>query len=185
LFKGTRPFQHIPFQHIPFQLSIHIVKKPGEKPKHIEFLADGPKDPRPGIIKALNLIKSKGTILAYYMSFEKRVIEDLYKTFPKKKWLHQLIDRFDDLIIPFRNFWYYDPKQHGSCSIKAVLPALTGKTYEHLEISKGDEAARKFLAMTYKGEKGDIPKLRKALLAYCGQDTEGMVEILKIIEKII
>ena len=179
LFDGTRPYQQI-----PFQLSLHVIEKPNEKPEHIAFLADGPGDPRPKVIETLKAIGPKGTVLAYNMSFEKGVIEDLQEAFPKEKWLHTLIDRMDDLIIPFRNFWYYDPAQHGSCSIKDVLPALTGRSYSHLEVSKGDEAARKFLAMTYKGEKKDKAALRKALLEYCKQDTKGMIDILKVLETV-
>ena len=178
LFDGTRPFQNI-----PFQLSLHIIKKAGEKPEHVEFLADNAEDPRSQVVETLKAIGQEGTILAYNMGFEKAVIEDLQEAFPKEKWLHSIIDRMDDIILPFRNFWYYHPKQHGSCSIKAVLPALTNKSYEHLEVSKGDEAARKFLTMTYKEKKTDN-KLRKALLEYCKQDTEGMVEILNVLEKV-
>ncbi len=180
LFNGTRPFQQV-----PFQLSLHISKKQGVKPEHIEFLADNPDDPRADIVKTLKAIGKTGTVLAYNMSFEKGVIEDLLEAFPKEKWLHTIIDRLDDLILPFRNFWYYDPAQHGSCSIKAVLPALTGKSYAHLEVSKGDEAARKFLAMTYKGEKMDKEAVRRALLEYCKQDTEGMVDILKKLKTLV
>lgn len=179
LFDGTRPYQHI-----PFQLSIHILKKSGAKPEHVEFLADDASDPRKHIVNALRAISAKGTVLAYNMSFEKRVIEDLQDAFPKEKWLHSLIGRMNDLILPFRNFWYYHPKQRGSCSIKAVLPALTGRSYAHLEVSKGDEAARKFLAMTYKGKKMDKEAVRKALLEYCKQDTEGMIEILNVLETV-
>jgi hypothetical protein len=63
---------------------------------------------------------------------------------------------------------------------------LTGKGYAHLEISQGDDAARKFLETTYKNKK--IPKeekasMRKALLEYCKQDTSSMIDILKVLEK--
>jgi hypothetical protein len=176
-----------PYQQIPFQLSLHILQKPGSKPEHFEFLADSPNDPRPKVVNALKAIGSKGTILAYNASFEKRIIEALLELFPKEKWLQSIIDRIDDLIIPFRSFWYYDPKQRGSCSLKAVLPALTGINYEHLEISHGDDAARKFLEATYKNKKiskEEKTKMRKALLAYCKLDTEAMVEILKVLEKV-
>jgi len=175
LFDGTRPFQNI-----PFQLSLHIVKKASAKLEHIEFLADNAEDPRKGIVNTLKSIGKTGTVLAFNMSFEKGIIEDLQEAFPKEKWLHEIIDKLNDLIIPFQKFWYYDPKQQGSNSIKAVLPALTGKSYEHLEVRKGDEAARKFIKMTYKEKKTD-EKLRKALLKYCEQDTQGMIEILKIL----
>src|SRR3989344_7444610 len=41
----------------------------------------------------------------------------------------------------------------------------------------------KFLAMTYKGEKIDKNIIRKALLEYCKQDTQGMIDILNVLQK--
>lgn len=178
LFDGTRPFQQI-----PFQFSLHIIEKPGAKPEHITFLAPDPSDPRPKVIEALKAIRPKGTILAYNMSFEKSVLTSLAEAEPKERWLHAAADRLTDLLVPFRNFWYYDPRQHGSCSIKQVLPALTGKSYKHLEISQGDSAAQQFLDAMYKKEGKVTEKLRNALLAYCSQDTEGMIGILNALEK--
>jgi len=176
-----------PYQQVPFQLSLHVLQKQDGKPEHYEFLADSPDDPRPEVVEALRAIGPKGTVLAYNMSFERRVLEDLLEVFPKEKWLQSVIDRLEDLIVPFRSFSYYDPKQQGSCSLKAVLPALTGKGYEHLEISQGDDAARKFLETTYKNKPmspGEKQALRKALLIYCGQDTSSMIDILKVLEKV-
>jgi len=180
LFDKSRPFQQI-----PFQLSLHIINKEGEKAEHIEFLADSPEDPRKSIMETLRKIDSKGTVLAYNMSFEKNVIEDLLEQFPKEKWLQTIIDRLNDLLIPFRNFWYHSPLQHGSCSIKNVLPALTKKDYSDLEINKGDVAAREFMAMTYKGEPMDKEAVREALLEYCKQDTQAMIDVLNVLEKVI
>ncbi len=179
LFDGTWPYQHV-----PFQLSLHIIERPGAAPSHQEFLADGPDDPRPGVIGALRRIGPAGTILTYNQKFEKGVIDELAEAYPADAaWLRALHSRIDDLIIPFQNFWYYDPKQHGSCSIKAVLPALTGKRYDNLEISEGNQAAREFLAITYRGEKRkDVKKLRAALLEYCAQDTQAMIDLLHVLE---
>jgi len=179
LFDGTRPFQSV-----PFQLSLHIIDKHGAKPRHVEFLIDSPADPRPRVVETLKAIGPAGTILAYNMSFEKRVIADLADAFPKEKWLRGLIERFEDPLILLRSFAYYHPEQHGSCSIKSVLPAWTGKSYEHLEISHGDEAARIFVTKMYK-EGGVDEKLRKALLTYCAQDTEAIIDILKVLEKAV
>ena len=47
-----------------------------------------------------------------------------------------------DLLLPFRGFRYYHPQQHGSASMKAVLPALTGSGYEDLAIQEGGTASR-------------------------------------------
>jgi hypothetical protein len=178
IFDGSKPYQQI-----PFQFSLHVLDKPNGKLKHFEFLADSNEDPRSELLLSLKAIKDKGTILAYNMSFEKRVLKDLAEKFPREaEWINEIIIRIDDLIIPFKNFWYYHPKQHGSCSIKYVLPALTNITYSNLEIKKGDQASREYYRINFKEcSKEEKEKTRKALLIYCGQDTQAMVDIFNIL----
>lgn len=57
-----------------------------------------------------------------------------------KRWFKKLTPCIVDLLLPFRGFRYYHPKQNGSASMKAVLPAITGQGYEHLAIQKGNAA---------------------------------------------
>lgn len=184
LFEGTRPYQNI-----PFQMSLHIIETPGATPNHHEFLAEDERDPRPAMIESLKNIKPEGTVLSYNMSFERAVIEALLDMRPEEKWLHSIIGRLDDLIIPFRHYWYYHPAQHGSASIKKVLPALTGRRYDDLEIKQGGQASREFLEMNYKPgvrakkNASEKEKLRRALLEYCKQDTEAMMEVLSVLQK--
>jgi hypothetical protein len=177
LFDGTRPYRKI-----PFQFSLRIVEKRGAKPRHVEFLVDHPNDPRPEIVQAMKSLDDTGTILAYNASFEKGVIEDLAEAFPEEPWLRKLNARFVDLLVPFRNQAYYHPDQHGSNSLKEVLPALTGTSYANLEIGEGNAAAEQFLDAMYKKGKVD-EKLRHALLQYCAQDTQAMADILNVLEK--
>ena len=47
-----------------------------------------------------------------------------------KLWLTGVEARMVDLLKPFRAFRYYAPGQNGSASMKAVLPALTGRSYD-------------------------------------------------------
>lgn len=173
-FVGTKPYQQI-----PFQFSAHIIKK--GKVTQVEFLADAKGDPRSAFLKHLNDLSKEGTVLAFNASFEKRVMHDLAEAFPKEaKWIHQITDRLDDLAIPFKEFWYYHPKQHGQYSLKAVLPAMTGKGYEGLGIAQGGAATRAFIALLNGTlSANDVKKTREDLLKYCGRDTEGMVDILK------
>ena len=82
-------------------------------------------------------------------------------------------------------FYYYHPDQHGSASMKAVLPSLTGKGYDGLEIQEGDMASNEFLRVTF----GDVPaeerrRVRQQLEEYCGRDTEGMVWITDALRRI-
>lgn len=171
-----------PYQKIPFQYSLHIQHK--DKIEHKEYLADGKQDPRIKLLKQLkNDLKGNGSIIVFNKSFEIMVLKQLMEDF-NEPWIQDVIDRIVDLAVPFQNFHYYCPSQKGSYSIKKVLPAITGKGYDNLEINKGDIASVKFFNNFIK-EKKKNPKLRKNLLEYCKLDTEGMVWIVNELEKII
>ena len=64
-------------------------------------------------------------------------------------WVRSVSARFVDLLEVFRAMWYYHPSQKGSASLKAVLPALTGTSYEGLEIDEGELASREFMRITF------------------------------------
>ena len=179
LIEGTRPYQQI-----PFQFSLHILEKDGAAPRHVEFLAESPGDPRPALIEALGAIGPIGTILAYNMGFERRVLREVAEDFPAHRaFLSDLAGRFQDLITPFNNFWYYSVEQRGSCSLKHVLPALTGTTYEGMEISEGGQAMREYIRVVY----GDVltedkASVLSALWKYCQQDTKALLDILDVLK---
>ena len=96
-----------------------------------------------------------------------------------------------------RNFDYYNPKQKGSASIKAVMPALVPKlpkeirNYKEMEIGEGGAASLAFLKITLgenpsedfekwkKISKEEQDKIRKQLEEYCGLDTLGEVLIVE------
>jgi len=102
-----------------------------------------------------------------------------------KPWLRKLTPRIVDLLLPFRGFRYYHPQQHGSASMKAVLPALTGRGYEKLVIQEGGAASREFLRVTF-GQITDPERrrVRRDLEEYCGLDTLGMVQIVDQLKKL-
>jgi hypothetical protein len=176
VYDGTRPYQNI-----PFQFSLHIQENPGGKLQHHGYLAEGKDDPRPGLLAALhNKIGDAGSIVAYNKSFEENVLKDLASAFPEySEWINGILPGFVDLLVPFRSFNYYNPLQHGSASIKKVLPAITGSGYEGMAIAKGDDASLAFLDMAY-GNLTDEEKsqIRNNLLEYCGLDTEAMARII-------
>ena len=188
LYNGLKPYQQI-----PFQFSLHVIPKKGAKQKHYSFIAEGAEDPRPQFIKELKkTLATKGTILVYNQSFEKTVLKKLAEYLPlHQKWVDSVTKRMVDLLVPFRDFSYYHPKQKGSASIKNVLPVLTGVTYEDFEIANGNDASLSYLFIThgsYEGEKAtleEIKKVREDLSKYCGQDTEGMVWILDKLNSLI
>ena len=175
-----------PYEQIPFQYSLHIVDSEGKKPRHESYLADGKSDPRPEILKKLKkLLGGHGSIVAYNAPFEKDKLKKASDVFADyAKWYQSVEPRFLDLLAPFKSFYYYHPDQHGSASIKAVLPALTGKSYEGLEIAEGGTASLEYLWVTY----GDVDekerqKVRHQLEKYCALDTEGMIWIVEELEK--
>jgi hypothetical protein len=176
LFDGTRPYQQV-----PFQFSLHVVDNPGSMAWHFGHLADGPQDPRPRFLAELRkVIGDKGSIVVYNQSFEEGILRDLGDAFPEHQgWLEGVRSRLVDLLLPFRRFDYYHPGQRGSASIKSVLPALTGNSYDDLGINNGDAASLAYLNMTY----GNMPaadhaRTRADLEQYCGLDTEGMIWIV-------
>lgn len=176
LLEGTRPYQSI-----PFQFSLHMVPDGGGDVKHFGFLADGPGDPRPALAASLKeVLGDSGSIIAYSAVVEKGVLRDLAEALPEyRDWVEGLQDRVVDLLAPFSNFHYYHPGQKGSASLKNVMPALTGISYQGLTINDGRMAATAYLAVTYGTATEDERKsTRQALEEYCGQDTGGMVEIV-------
>jgi hypothetical protein len=176
LFDGTRPYQKI-----PFQFSLHIVGENGGI-KHYGYLAEGTSDPRPAFLTELkNHIGPTGSIVTYNQSFEEGILRDLASAFPEyNDWVSQVCDRMVDLLEPFRNFYYYNPGQNGSASIKSVLPAITGKGYDILPIADGDSASRAFLNVTYTDvSEEECSQVRGDLEKYCGLDTKGMVWIVE------
>ncbi len=181
LYDGLKPYQNI-----PFQFSVHVIKK-GEKPKHYSFIAEGNEDPRKKFIENLkNVIGERGSVVVYNKSFEAGRLKELALEFPEyKKFADLTIKRMADLYAVFRNFYYYHPKQKGSASIKYVLPALTGKSYEGMDISNGGDASLNYLYITHgKAGKEEVLKVRKDLEKYCSLDTEGMVWILEKLREI-
>ena len=99
-------------------------------------------------------------------------------------WVAAVNRRIVDLLIPFRGFNLYHPDQGGSASMKAVLPALTGKDYTGLEIQEGGTASREFLRVTFTDvSEAERRRVRRALDKYCGQDTEGMIWILDALKR--
>jgi hypothetical protein len=181
-YDGTKPYQQI-----PFQFSLHTVAKPGAKPTHSSWLAKGRDDPRPGFLVALkDVLGTAGDIVTYNMSFEKARLGELAAAFPKHKgWIGRATARLVDLIEPFRSFSYHHPDQGGSASLKAVLPALTGRSYEGMEISEGEAAAREFLRVEH-GEvaEKERQRVRRSLERYCGTDTMAMVWILEALREL-
>jgi len=182
-FDGSRPYQAI-----PFQFSLHIRKAPGAACTHHSFLAEAGADPRPKFAKALKpLLGETGDIIAYNAGFEKGCLSDVVDFLPEyKKWGATVNARFVDLLAPFRSFYYHHPAQHGSNSIKKVLPALVGKSYDGMEIAEGGVASSEYVRTHFsEASETERQRVRTALEEYCKLDTQAMVDIIDALQKLI
>lgn len=179
---GTRPYQQV-----PFQFSLHAAKSLQSEPNHYSWLWDGEGDPRKTLIDQLMpILDDKGSIVVYSASFEMtrlRECVDAYPQFSTK--VEKALARIVDLYEPFRSFAIYYPAQHGSASLKSVLPALTGKNYEKLTIQNGGQASEEFKRVMF-GEmsREEHQKIRQDLEAYCWLDTMGMLDIIKALNRL-
>ena len=151
-----------------FQYSLHIEHKDG-KIEHKEFLAEtNGEDPRIQFTERLiEDCGEKGDVLVYNIGFERGKLFDLIEFSPKhKQRILQLINRLKDLMVPFRERWYYTPEMQGSYSIKKVLPALVSElSYQDLNIQEGGMASNTFSTMLQGEFKGDVEQTRMDLLA--------------------
>ncbi len=183
-FDGQRPYMHIPFQY-----SLHILYEDGNL-EHREFLADENEDPRNHVIShMLKDIRPQGSIVAFNKGFEEGIIKGLADYDPlRKNELLSLLERFEDLMEPFRNGGYYHPEFNGSLSLKSVLPAIfpDDKTldYNGLEIRNGGMAMDTFATLHLIKDREEREKIRNALLEYCRLDTLALLRLYEFLCKV-
>lgn len=176
-----------PYQQLVFQYSLHIEQEDG-RIEHKEFLAQANGlDPRTAFVEQLiNECGSSGSVMVY-SSFESTQLKTLIELVPEqRKALQGIVDRIVDLIVPFRERWYYTPAMKGSYSIKKVLPALVPDlSYEKLPVKDGGAASSIFSQMVQGAFQGDVEETRNHLLAYCKMDTFALVEIYKHLNSLV
>ena len=178
IWKGTRPFQPL-----PFQFSLHRLDESG-KISHEAFLDLSGDDPSLKLTEALiKHCEESGPIFAYNAGFEIRVIRELGDRFPEHDAsLRRIIDRIVDLM-PIARERFYHPSQHGSWSLKAVLPAACPDlSYENLAgIADGGmamEAFKEALAPETTPERKQ--EIETQLLEYCNLDTLALVRLWEL-----
>jgi hypothetical protein len=182
LFNGIRPYQKTSFQY-----SIHFQKEKEGVVYHEEFLAEEGTDPREKLAQGLvGHIPENSCVLAYNCGFEKGIIRELAKQFPKlNKRLMTIHDSTLDLMVPFQKRAAYKKEMNGSFSIKAVLPAFVPEmSYEKMKISDGIQASSSYATLHLVEDKKTRSEIRKDLLEYCKLDTLAMVKILRKLEKL-
>jgi predicted RecB family nuclease len=174
-----------PYDHLPFQWSLHVQKKKAEAAEHFEFLAMDTGDPRKAFVSSLcQAAGESGSIVVYNQQFESQRLWELAGWLPEyAERLRAMQRRLWDLLPLVRSHVYH-PAFGGSFSLKAVLPALVPEMrYEGLEVQNGRAAGLAWEAMIG-GSCSDVERQakRKALLAYCGQDTLALVKLLETLQ---
>jgi hypothetical protein len=174
IWKGTRPYQQL-----PFQFSLHVVSSSGGE--HHEFLDLSGDDPSEAFARALIAhCGTNGPVFVYNAGFENGVMRGLAERFPHlSPDLLAIVDRVVDLL-PIARKRYYHPDQHGSWSIKAVLPTVfPDLAYDSLDdVQHGQAAQGAFLEAMAPGTTTERKAgIERQLLAYCKLDTFAMVRL--------
>ena len=175
-----------PYSSVPFQFSMHVKHKEKTDPEHFEFLHQEQTDPRRAFTEALiEKCGNSGSIVVYNKSFEVSCNEALAKRFPEfSDDLQKINQRMIDLLIPFRKRYLYHPKQYGSASIKAVLPAFTNISYDILDIGDGMTASRDYQAfLERKLSIYEAKSIMQNLKEYCKLDTLAMVKLVDVLRQ--
>jgi predicted RecB family nuclease len=176
-FLGMRPYDHL-----PFQWSVHLQWEPRAAAEHYEFLAMDASDPRYAFISSLcEALGERGSIVVYNQQFESQRLWELAGWLPQyAQPIRDVQRRLWDLLPVVRNHVYH-PAFGGSFSLKAVLPALVPEmTYEGMEVPNGQAAGLAWEAIISGNcSEAEREAKRKALLAYCGQDTLALVQLLE------
>jgi hypothetical protein len=170
------------YDQIPFQWSVHLQRQPGAAPEHFEFLANDTSDPRSAFISMLcDALGDDGGIIVYSQQFESQRLSELAACLPEfARQITRIQRRLCDLLQIVRDHVYH-PDFGGSYSLKSVLPALVPEmTYNGMEVADGQAAGLAWESLMRGGlDRGEHDRIRKALLAYCGQDTLSMVRIVE------
>lgn len=175
IWAGTKPYQQQ-----PFQFSIHRLSRNGRLGQEA-FIDLSGKDPSRAFAEALVAACGEvGPVFVYNASFETGCLRALAERMPTfAQALSAICERIVDLH-PVAANRYYHPRQQGSWSIKAVLPAIAPDlTYEQLEgVRDGGmamDAYREAIApSTTAARRAEI---QSQLLEYCELDTLAMVRM--------
>lgn len=180
IWRGTRPYENL-----PFQWSCHIERERGVF-EHCAFLDVRGSDPSAACAEALlAALGGAGPVFVYHASFERRVLEDLARRYPRRSVsLNAVIARLVDME-PTVKAHYYHRDMLGSYSIKRVLPTIAPEMdYANLaEVQDGTAAQLAYLeAIASPTSAARRSTLEKRLSDYCRRDTWAMVVLAHFLE---
>ena len=175
IWAGTRPYQQIPFQFSVHALDADAVLSADG------FLDVSGADPSRGFAEALiRACAREWPVFVYNAAFEKCRIAELAATFSDlAEPLLAINARVVDLL-PVAQQRYYHPRQQGSWSIKAVLPAIAPDlSYEALDGVKDGGAAMTAYQEAIHAQTAPQRReqIRQQLVKYCALDTYAMVRL--------
>jgi hypothetical protein len=175
IWKGTTPVLQI-----PFQFSLHTLDANGSL-QHHGFLDLSGDDPLCAFVQSLiGLCGKHGPVYVYNAAFECGRMRELAERFPDlAPALEAIIARIVDLL-PIARSRYYHPSQHGSWSLKAVLPAaIPDLSYDDLDgVQDGNMAGVAFMEAIDPSTTAERKKeLENQLVEYCKLDTFAMVRL--------
>lgn len=182
VYPGTRPYEVV-----PFQWSAHLGDDAGGL-RHLEFLADGARDPRREFAVSLAAaFAGRARPIAVYSGFESDVLERQAAVFPElAEPLERIRARLFDLL-PLVRRTVYHPAFFGSFSLKRVVPALSPRfTWGDLPgIADGGAASRSWHALA-RGELSPAAAARilSELRAYCGRDSLALAELITALRRL-
>ncbi len=194
-----------PYEQVPYQYSIHVIHSLDELDyldektfTHREYLAQDQENFYEDLF--VNLVKDLtefgfGTYVAYNKAFEQMVIK---KALDGKKMLSEEVktklekinNSIIDLMVPFKEMYYYHPNLKGKYSIKGVTKLFTNLNYQDLDeiVRKGDQSSAQ--CKYWLSEKNETSRkrwneIRPNMLEYCKYDTLSMVGIFQeLIKKV-
>ncbi|MFO7781382.1 MAG: DUF2779 domain-containing protein [Spirochaetia bacterium] len=172
-----------PWEHVPVIYSLHRRERPGASPVHHVYAAPPGEDGRAGLYRDLVArIGERGSIVVYGKGFERRMLERLAPAAPlPPPQLENIIPRLVDISRIFARGEYYDPRQEGSASLKAVYQAMIGGEYGDLEVADGRDANVLYYFLRHgfpAGQELTADAVLEDLKRYCSLDTEALVHIV-------
>ena len=168
VFKGTKPYERIPFLY-----SLHYKESEHAPLQHVEYISPVEDDRINFIQHFLKSTEKPGKILVFNTLMEKGILFNLMKDFPEyKQAIFERINRIIDVEIPFKELFYYHPKQQGSFSLKAIGNAVLSRDeFARSAVKDGEEAMAVYNELFYIEDKDAVQKKLDELKTYCKTDT--------------
>lgn len=190
-----------PYEQVVYQFSIHVITNPDDydfetmkNVVHYEWLAEDRntlyKDAWKEFVKPFQ-IHGPGKYVAWNMSFERGCIERRQKIgLIAEEWelLSAIREETIDLMVPFRDKYYYHKDLKGSYSIKYAGPHFASEiNYKELPlVQRGDQSAavaKNWLRENSAKSDEEWLSRREGMLKYCEYDTLLMVAILQRLQE--